>query len=103
MTGDGSLPGTQLGPIINARQLARIQRIVKESVAAGAQVDLGGSATGSVFQPTILTAVKTDTPCWQVWSSENCSTPSVELALHRRRYSGLWQLFGNLTQKKKVG
>ena len=51
MTGDGSLPGTQLGPIINARQLGRIQRIVQESVAAGAQVDLGGSAAGSVFQP----------------------------------------------------
>ena len=66
MTGDGSLPGTQLGPIINARQLGRIQRIVQESVAAGAQVDLGGSAAGSVFQPTILTAVKTDAPCWQV-------------------------------------
>ena len=43
-----------LGPIINERQLARVQRIVDESVAQGAKLLAGGTHDGPVLPPTVL-------------------------------------------------
>jgi len=63
--GDGSLPGTTQGPIINSKQLLRIERIVKESLSHGATCQLGGSTLGNCFLPTILTDVKSDMSCWR--------------------------------------
>ena len=56
--GDGSLAGTTQGPIINSKQLLRVERIVKESLSQGATCQLGGSTLGNCFLPTILTDVK---------------------------------------------
>ena len=56
--GDGTLPGTTQGPIINSKQLSRVERIVKESLSQGATCQLGGSTSGNCFLPTILTDVK---------------------------------------------
>jgi len=62
--GDGEEAGTTIGPIINSRQLERVERIVKESVAAGAKVEVGGERQGPCYQPTILTGVSVDMACW---------------------------------------
>jgi benzaldehyde dehydrogenase (NAD) len=46
-----------LGPIINERQVGRVQRIVDETVAAGASALTGGSADGLFYKPTVLSGV----------------------------------------------
>jgi len=66
--GDGAVEGTTLGPIINRKQLERIERIVAESLEQGAQLELGGQPTGYLgYLPTILTNV---TPAMACWSEE---------------------------------
>jgi benzaldehyde dehydrogenase (NAD) len=54
-----------LGPIINERQVQRVQRIVDESVAAGAQALTGGSADGLFYAPTVLGAVTAEMPAFR--------------------------------------
>ena len=49
-----------LGPIINERQVQRVQRIVDETVAAGAQALTGGSADGLFYPPTVLAGVTSE-------------------------------------------
>jgi benzaldehyde dehydrogenase (NAD) len=48
----------QVGPIVNERQAANVDRIVTETVAKGAKVLTGGSRKGLFFEPTVLTGVK---------------------------------------------
>jgi benzaldehyde dehydrogenase (NAD) len=43
-----------LGPIINAKQIDRVQRIVDESVGAGATAMVGGAADGPFYPATVL-------------------------------------------------
>lgn len=43
-----------LGPLINEKQIARVQRIVDETVAAGATALVGGQRDGMFFPPTVL-------------------------------------------------
>jgi benzaldehyde dehydrogenase (NAD) len=43
-----------LGPIINAKQIERVQRIVDETVGAGATAMVGGAADGPFYPPTVL-------------------------------------------------
>ena len=49
-----------LGPIINEKQLARVRRIVDESVEQGAKVIVGGTNDGLFFTPTVLGDVTPD-------------------------------------------
>ena len=49
---------TTQGPIINSKQLTRVERIVSESLSQGAVLELGGSKLGNCFQPTVLTGAK---------------------------------------------
>ena len=56
--GDPSQGKVALGPVINARQLQRIDAIVKESVAAGAVLHAGGTHENLFFRPTVLGGVK---------------------------------------------
>jgi benzaldehyde dehydrogenase (NAD) len=53
-----------LGPIINEKQIARVQRIVDESVAQGAKLLAGGSHDGPFFSPTVLGEVTTSMPAY---------------------------------------
>ncbi len=46
-----------LGPIINERQVQRVQRIVDETVSAGAEALTGGTADGLFYPPTVLAGV----------------------------------------------
>ncbi|XP_042210588.1 succinate-semialdehyde dehydrogenase, mitochondrial-like isoform X3 [Homarus americanus] len=66
--GDGFNKEVNIGPLININQLKRVERIVNESVAAGAGVVLGGKChdMGDLFfQPTILCNVTEDMACFQ--------------------------------------
>jgi benzaldehyde dehydrogenase (NAD) len=46
-----------LGPIINQKQVERVQRIVDETIAAGARALIGGSHEGLFYKPTVLAGV----------------------------------------------
>jgi benzaldehyde dehydrogenase (NAD) len=55
--GDPNLEQVALGPLINERQLANVDRIVTETVAAGAQVRAGATHEGLFYRPTVLAGV----------------------------------------------
>ena len=60
VVGDGFAPGTMIGPVISARQLARVKGFIDESDAAGAKRIFGGNVpdrTGYFVEPTIFTNV----------------------------------------------
>ncbi|KAK3862575.1 hypothetical protein Pcinc_031572 [Petrolisthes cinctipes] len=64
--GRGLEAGVTQGPIINQRQYDRLDKMVKESVAAGATVVRGGMSCGGLFYPpTLLTGVKPNMPIAQ--------------------------------------
>ncbi|MEU3448829.1 aldehyde dehydrogenase family protein [Streptomyces thermolilacinus] len=63
--GPGLAPGTRLGPVNNAPQLARVEQITQRALAAGARAAAGGhrlAGPGYFFAPTILTDVPSDSP-----------------------------------------
>jgi len=63
--GNGSDDGVDQGPLINKRQQARVERITRESLEAGAVLHYGGQIIANGFQPTILTGVEPSMPCWK--------------------------------------
>jgi benzaldehyde dehydrogenase (NAD) len=52
--GDPFTGQVALGPLINERQLANVDRIVSETVGAGATLRAGGSHEGLFYRPTVL-------------------------------------------------
>lgn len=56
-----------IGPIINDRQLRRIEAAVEAARAGGATARCGGRAEGAYYHPTVLTGV---TPEMEVWCEE---------------------------------
>jgi benzaldehyde dehydrogenase (NAD) len=62
--GDPASGQVALGPIINQRQVDRIQRIVDESVAAGATLVTGGRAEALFYPPTVLRDVTESMPAF---------------------------------------
>ncbi|MBW9105303.1 NAD-dependent succinate-semialdehyde dehydrogenase [Paraburkholderia phenoliruptrix] len=61
--GDGMLPGTQVGPLANPRQIAKMEELVADAVARGAKVLTGGkriASDGYFFEPTVLADVPMD-------------------------------------------
>ncbi|UST87210.1 NAD-dependent succinate-semialdehyde dehydrogenase [Pseudomonas siliginis] len=58
--GDGMDPQTQVGPLANPRQLAKMEQLIADAVEKGARVLAGGEAlpgAGFFFQPTVLADV----------------------------------------------
>ncbi len=58
--GDPLLSATKIGSLVNAQQLAIVERFVGEGVAAGATLVMGGAAIGTsslFFEPTLFTHV----------------------------------------------
>lgn len=58
--GDGLDPQTQVGPLANPRQLAKMEELIADAVEKGARVLAGGEALageGYFFQPTVLADV----------------------------------------------
>ncbi|MBN3809975.1 benzaldehyde dehydrogenase [Paraburkholderia sp. Ac-20347] len=54
-----------LGPLINQKQLERIDDIVQSSVRAGAYVLAGGRYSGLFYEPTVLAGVKPGMPAFE--------------------------------------
>jgi benzaldehyde dehydrogenase (NAD) len=63
-TGDPYREDVDLGPIVNERQLARVDGIVRRSVEGGARLVEGGTHEGLFYRPTVLADVTTDLPAW---------------------------------------
>jgi acyl-CoA reductase-like NAD-dependent aldehyde dehydrogenase len=53
-TGDPAAAGTVIGPLINARQVAALEKKVDDAVAAGATVLVRGETVGNVLSPVVL-------------------------------------------------
>jgi glyceraldehyde-3-phosphate dehydrogenase (NADP+) len=49
---------TDVGPLIDRGAAERVEQWVKEAVADGAQVLIGGSREGTLWQPTVLAAIQ---------------------------------------------
>ena len=61
--GNGMDEGVAVGPMINQRAALGVHYLVEQSIAAGAEVALGGEApVDGFFAPTILTKVTNDMP-----------------------------------------
>ncbi|MGH3645036.1 MAG: NAD-dependent succinate-semialdehyde dehydrogenase [Mycobacterium sp.] len=61
--GDGSDRSSQLGPLIDARQLAKVSALVSDAVGKGAVCVTGGSrvdAPGYFYAPTVLRSIPVD-------------------------------------------
>src|SRR3954452_11564584 len=63
--GDPYREEVDLGPIVNEKQLARVEGIVRRSVDAGARVVVGGEHEGLFYRPTVLADVTTDQAAWR--------------------------------------
>jgi benzaldehyde dehydrogenase (NAD) len=63
--GDPNTGQVALGPLINERQLANVDRIVTETVAAGAELRAGGEFDRLFYQPTVLAGVTTSMPAFR--------------------------------------
>ncbi|MEU8308435.1 benzaldehyde dehydrogenase [Actinomadura sp. NPDC048955] len=62
--GDPAAGPVALGPIIDAGQLARIDELVRATVAAGARLAAGGTHEGLFYRPTVLDEVTPDMPAY---------------------------------------
>jgi succinate-semialdehyde dehydrogenase/glutarate-semialdehyde dehydrogenase len=63
VVGPGIDPATECGPMITAKAVAKIERLVEDALARGAKVMCGGekpSGTGFFYPPTVLTDVPAD-------------------------------------------
>jgi succinate-semialdehyde dehydrogenase/glutarate-semialdehyde dehydrogenase len=58
--GAGDQPGVQIGPLITAKAVAKVEGLLAEAVAGGAKVVTGGTADGQFFAPTVLTGATAD-------------------------------------------
>jgi acyl-CoA reductase-like NAD-dependent aldehyde dehydrogenase len=66
--GDPFDPKTNVGPLANAQQLAKIQEQVQDALAKGAKLECGGKkldVPGNFYMPTVLTGVKKTMKVWK--------------------------------------
>jgi benzaldehyde dehydrogenase (NAD) len=63
--GDPYREDVDLGPIINQKQLERVDGIVRRSVEGGARVVVGGTHDGLFYRPTVLTEVTAEHAAWR--------------------------------------
>jgi benzaldehyde dehydrogenase (NAD) len=61
--GDGATGRVALGPLIDARQCARVHAVVQDSVKAGARLLAGGTHEGLFYKPTVLAGVQPGMRC----------------------------------------
>ncbi len=65
--GPGLEPGSQIGPMISARQRERVEALVEDSVASGARLVMGGARLerpGWFYAPTVLSEVAPGMPAF---------------------------------------
>ncbi|MGO4806144.1 aldehyde dehydrogenase family protein [Arthrobacter sp. 2MCAF15] len=63
--GDPKSGQVALGPIIDEKQLKRIDSIVQESVLGGARLMAGGTSDGPYYRPTVLADVDRTNTAWR--------------------------------------
>jgi len=63
-TGDPYREDVELGPIVNQKQIERVDDIVQRSLKSGARLVEGGTYDGLFYRPTVLTDLTTDSPAW---------------------------------------
>jgi benzaldehyde dehydrogenase (NAD) len=63
--GDPYRQEVDLGPIVNQKQLERVDGIVRRSVASGARIVTGATYDGLFYRPTVLTNVTADQAAWR--------------------------------------
>ncbi|MFP3562671.1 aldehyde dehydrogenase family protein [Paraburkholderia sp. SIMBA_030] len=63
--GDPFKGNFHLGPIINERQAANVDRIVEEPAGKGAKVLAGGTRDGLFFKPTVMVDVAPGMPAFE--------------------------------------
>jgi benzaldehyde dehydrogenase (NAD) len=64
-TGDPYREDVDLGPIVNEKQVARVDDIVRRSIeSGGARLVEGGTYEGLFYRPTVLADVQLDAPAW---------------------------------------
>jgi glyceraldehyde-3-phosphate dehydrogenase (NADP+) len=64
-TGNQLDRATDMGPMISEADAARLEEWVAEAVDRGARVLTGGTRRGSLYMPTVLAGVATDTRVWK--------------------------------------
>jgi benzaldehyde dehydrogenase (NAD) len=62
--GDPFTGDVAVGPMINRRQLDRVEEIVRNTEAAGATIVAGGTHDGRYYQPTVIDGVRPDMPAF---------------------------------------
>ncbi|MFH1805193.1 MAG: NAD-dependent succinate-semialdehyde dehydrogenase [Pseudomonadota bacterium] len=65
-TGDGFDPDTDIGPLINARAISKVERLMADAVAHGGELHTaqGRPDTGFFIAPTVITGLSTDAACF---------------------------------------
>lgn len=67
--GDAENEKTDLGPLVNERQLNRLEDQVQDAISKGAKIVTGGkrphNLKGAYYEPTILTNIKFDMKVWK--------------------------------------
>lgn len=61
--GNGAEDGVIIGPLVNTKAVADVDKLVQESISQGAQLAVGGGAHelgGCFYQPTVLTEVTSE-------------------------------------------
>ncbi len=58
--GSGDQPGVQIGPLITAKAVSKVEGLLADAVAGGARIVTGGTAEGQFFTPTVLTGATAD-------------------------------------------
>lgn len=61
--GEGNAPEANIGPLINAAALEKVQRLLNDAVAKGAQIRCGGKPHplgGTFFEPTVVLNAKSN-------------------------------------------
>ena len=56
--GDPADQKTEVGPMIRASDVQRVEQWIQEAISGGAKLLCGGKAKGSILQPTLLSATK---------------------------------------------
>jgi benzaldehyde dehydrogenase (NAD) len=63
--GDPKSGSVALGPIIDEKQLHRIDSMVQDAVQGGARLAAGGTHDGRFYQPTVLADLDVASPAWK--------------------------------------
>lgn len=66
--GNGLEPGVNMGPLINAKAVERVNGMVRDALVKGAQVLAGGkphALGGNFYEPTLLTGLRKDMQVFQ--------------------------------------